>query len=321
MGLDKMRIRLLAAVMAVTLVLAGLGGWAVWSNHKAHAKAVAAAQAPAKKAEKGRRGAAKAPSTAADRDALKATAIAWARAAHEWGTDPAAVAAVGSGSDASALAGLRPSKPDKSAFDALYSGGGETGPDTPSPYCTPTRMSACDTQPTMWNYWYANEYLMGARFVSDPTADVLPDDRVEVKGSLRTVLWTDGETEATTQGSDGSTWWAFAPVYAIHDIDETLTIEDGKVSGVDGSTDRWLVSPFLSDWNKNPCWDADSQPGYTQGDVPMRGDAPKDLLPSRDTSIARLKPATDLTSGAWAPIAAPPADTDQCGSGCDLSLH
>ena len=50
MGLDKMRIRLLAAVMAVTLVLAGLGGWAVWSNHKAHAKAVAAAQAPAKKA-------------------------------------------------------------------------------------------------------------------------------------------------------------------------------------------------------------------------------------------------------------------------------
>ena len=54
MGLDKMRIRLLAAVMAVTLVLAGLGGWAVWSNHKAHAKAVAAAQAPAK-GEEGRR--------------------------------------------------------------------------------------------------------------------------------------------------------------------------------------------------------------------------------------------------------------------------
>lgn len=321
MGLDKMRIRLLAAVMAVTLVLAGLGGWAVWSNHKAHAKAVAAAQAPAKKAEKGRRGAAKAPSTAADRDALKATAIAWARAAHEWGTDPVAVAAVGSGSDASALTGLRPSKPDKSAFDALYSGGGETGPDTPSPYCTPTRMSACDMQPTMWDYWYANEYLMGARFVSDLTADVLPDGRVKVKGALRTVLWTDGETEATTQGADGSAWWAFAPAYAIHDIDETLTIEDGKVSGVDGSTDRWLVSPFLSDWNKNPCWDADSQPGYMQGDVPMRGDAPKGLLPDRDTSIARLKPATDLTSGAWGPIAAPPADTDQCGSGCDLSLH
>lgn len=321
MGLDKMRIRLLAAVMAVTLVLAGLGGWAVWSNHKAHAKAIAAAQAPAKKAEKGRRGAAKAPSTAADRDALKATAIAWARAAHEWGTDPAAVAAVGSGSDTSALTGLRPSKPDKSAFDALYSGGGETGPDTPSPYCTPTRMSACDSQPTMWDYWYANEYLMGARFVSDPTADVLPDGRVKVKGALRTVLWTDGETEASTQGADGSAWWAFAPAYAIHGIDETLTIEDGKVSGVDGSSDRWLVSPFLSDWNKNPCWDADSQPGYMQGDVPMRGDAPKGLLPDRDTSIARLKPATDLTSGAWAPIAAPPADTDQCGSGCDLSLH
>lgn len=321
MGLDKMRIRLLAAVMAVTLVLAGLGGWAVWSNHKAHAKAVAAAQAPAKKAEKGRRGAAKAPSTAAVRDALKATAIAWARAAHEWGTDPAAVAAVGSGSDASALAGLRPFKPDKNAFDALYSGGGETGPDTPSPYCTPTRMSACDSQPTMWDYWYANEYLMGARFVSDPTADVLPDGRVKVKGALRTILWTDGETEALTQGADGSAWWAFAPAYAIHGIDETLTIEDGKVSGVDGSTDRWLVSPFLSDWDKNPCWDADSQPGYMQGNVPMRGDAPKGLLPDRDTSIARLKPATDLTSGAWASIAAPPADTDQCGSGCDLSLH
>lgn len=321
MGLDKMRIRLLAAVMAVTLVLAGLGGWAVWSNHKAHTKAVAAAQAPAKKAEKGRRGAAKAPSTAAMRDALKATAIAWARAAHEWGTDPAAVAAVGSGSDASALAGLRPSKPDKSAFDALYSGGGETGPDTPSPYCTPTRMSACDSQPTMWDYWYANECLMGARFVSDPTVDVLPDGRVKVKGALRTVLWTDGETEASTQGADGSAWWAFAPAYAIHDIDETLTIEDGKVSGVDGSTDRWLVSPFLSDWDKNPCWDADSQPGYMQGDVPMRGDAPKGLLPDRDTSIARLKPATDLTSGVWASIAAPPANTDQCGSGCDLSLH
>lgn len=321
MGLDKMRIRLLAAVMAVTLVLAGLGGWAVWSNHKAHAKAVAAAQAPAKKAEKGRRGAAKAPSTAADRDALKATAIAWARAAHEWGTDPAAVAAVGAGADASVLAALRPSKPDRTMFDALYSGGGETGPDTPSPYCTPTRMSACDTQPTMWDYWYANEYLMGARFTAEPAADVLADGRVEVKGVLRTVLWTDGETEVTTQGADGSAWWAFAPAYAIYDIDETLTIEDGKVSGVDGSTDRWLVSPFLSDWNKNPCWDADSQPGYMQGDVPMRGDAPKGLLPDRDTSIARLKPATDLTSGVWASIAAPPADTDQCGSGCDLSLH
>lgn len=321
MGLDKMRIRLLAAVMAVTLILAGLGGWAVWSNHKAHAKAVAAAQAPAKKAEKGRRGAAKAPSTAAVRDALKATAIAWARAAHEWGTDPAAVAAVGSGSDASALAGLRPSKPDKSAFDALYSGGGETGPDTPSPYCTPTRMSACDSQPTMWDYWCANEYLMGARFTAEPTADVLADGRVEVKGVLRTVLWTDGETEGVTQGIDGFAWWAFAPAYAIHGIDETLTIEDGKVSGVDGSTDRWLVSPFLSDWDKNPCWDADSQPGYMQGDVPMRGDAPKGLLPDRDTSIARLKPATDLTSGVWASIAAPPANTDQCGSGCDLSLH
>lgn len=321
MGLDKMRIRLLAAVMAVTLILAGLGGWAVWSNHKAHTKAVAAAQAPAKKAEKGRRGAAKAPLTAAVRDALKATAIAWARAAHEWGTDPAAVAAVGAGADASVLAALRPSKPDRTTFDALYSGGGETGPDTPSPYCTPTRMSACDTQPTMWDYWYANEYLMGARFTAEPTADVLADGRVEVKGVLRTVLWTDGETEVTTQGADGSAWWAFAPAYAIYDIDETLTIEDGKVSGVDGSTDRWLVSPFLSDWNKNPCWDADSQPGYMQGDVPMRGDAPKGLLPDRDTSIARLKPATDLTSGAWASIAAPPANTDQCGSGCDLSLH
>lgn len=321
MGLDKMRIRLLAAVMTVTLILAGLGGWAVWSNHKAHAKAVAAAQAPAKKAKKGRRGAAKAPSTAAVRDALKATAIAWARAAHEWGTDPAAVAAVGAGADVSVLAALRPSKPDRTTFDALYSGGGETGPDTPSPYCTPTRMSACDSQPTMWDYWYANEYLMGARFTAEPTADVLADGRVEVKGILRTVLWTDGETEAPTQGADGFAWWAFAPAYAIYDIDETLTIEDGKVSGVDGSTDRWLVSPFLSDWNKNPCWDADSQPGYMQGDVPMRGDAPKGLLPDRDTSIARLKPATDLTSGVWASIAAPPANTDQCGSGCDLSLH
>lgn len=321
MGLDKTKIRLLAAVTAVTLIFAGLGGWVVWSNHRARAKAAATAQAPAKASRKEGKAAAKAPSTAAGRDALKATAVAWARAAHEWGTDPAAVAAVGAGSDTSALAALRPSKPDASAFDALYSGGGKTGPNTPSPYCTPTRMSACDSQPTMWDYWYANEYLMGARFVSDPTADVLPDGRVEVKGSLRTVLWTDGETEASTQGADGATWWAFAPAYAFHDIDETLTIEDGKVSGVDGSTDRWLVSPFLSDWDKNPCWDADSQPGYTQGNVPMRGDAPKGLLPDRDTSIARLKPATDLTSGAWSSIAAPPADTDQCGSGCDLSLH
>ena len=321
MGPDKTKIRLLAAIMAVTLILAGLGGWAVWSNHRARAKAVAAAQSPAKASKKEGKAVAKAPSTVAGRDALKATAVAWARAAHEWGTDPAAVAAVAQGSDASALAALRPSKPDASAFDALYSGGGQTGADTPSPYCTPTRMAACDSQPTMWDYWYANEYLMGARFVSDPTVDVLPDGRVEVKGSLRTVLWTDGETEASTQGADGSAWWAFAPAYAIYDIDETLTIEDGKVSGVDGSTDRWLVSPFLSDWDKNPCWDADSQPGYMQGDVPMRGDAPKGLLPDRDTSIARLKPATDLTSGAWGPIAAPPADTDQCGSGCDLSLH
>lgn len=320
MGLDRTKTRLVAAVAAVTLILAGLGGWAVWSNrrHVAEDKAAATRSAVDGGAGTGRKAR---RTAAADADSAKATAVAWARAAHEWGTDPAAVAAVGTGSDASALAGLRPSKPDKAAFDALYSGGGETGPDTASPYCAPTRIAACDAQPTMWDYWYANEYLMGARFVAEPTATVLSDGRVEVKGSLRTVLWTDGETEATTQGSDGSVWWAFAPAYDVIDIDETLTIEDGRVSGVDGSSDRWLASPFLSDWNKNPCWDADSQPGYTQGNTPMRGDAPKGLLPDRDTSIARLKPATDLTSGAWSTVAMPPSDTDQCGPDCDLSLR
>ena len=319
--MDPSKKRLIAAVTTVLLILAGLGAWKVASTRtERDAATVTARRVGTKRKTRTERTKTsdRTPSSSSDSER---TALAWARAAHEWGTDPAAVEAVAAGSDASALAALRPSTPDVDAFVRLYSADRVYGPDQASPYCTPTRIAACDAQPTMWDYWNANEYLMGARFTSGPTASVKADGTVEVKGELTTVLWTDADGAGTSRDSSGASWWAFTPVYNTYDIDETLTVGNGKVSGVDGAPDDWIAAPFLADWNGNPCFTAASRPAFTQQDTPMRGDPPSGRLPDRDTSIARIENSTDVTSGAWNGITPAPADTDQCGEDCDLSVE
>ena len=86
-------------------------------------------------------------------------------------------------------------------------------------------------------------------------------------------------------------WHAVTPVWETWQVDDLLTIENGKITGVKyGKTTPWWTNPWLSDWTASII---DGMNGGTRIAIPVDGTPSMDLS---HTSLAGT-PSSPKTMG------------------------
>lgn len=79
--------------------------------------------------------------------------------------------------------------------------------------------------------------------MKDPTVTVLDNGKVRVKGTVRSILVTSGDSYSM------GGYNALTPAWRDYRIDDVLTIDNGKVSDIEyRSNQYWWINPFLSQW-------------------------------------------------------------------------
>lgn len=140
------------------------------------------------------------------------------------------------------------------------------GSDAPSYVCNNSDyQTLCDTMPTAQSWWKNEVWGTGARWVGDPTVKTYDDGKVRVKGKVRAILVTSGDTY-----SEGG-YNALTPAWKDYQINDLITIEDGKVSNIEYLADQyWWINPFLSQWTPDRV--ADNFSYGTRIAIPVSGD-------------------------------------------------
>lgn len=263
--MDRARLkRILAAIgIAVALAVAGWGLWTVTHPAEPATKTPASATAKAKaKAE--RKKAAKRTATASKSD--MDAAVAAEHAMRDWGVDPTTDPASFKLKNASdVLQTLRtPDMPARPGALDPIAVTDDDGPNAPSTWCRSGSKGLCSDMGTSIA-WLKNElWGVGSRWTDGPTASAEPDGRVRVTGTVRAVLVTQGDTLT------GDGWSLLTPAWRDYDIDDLLTVENGKVVKVTHEgDDGWWYDPWLDDWTDgNPVDDMDDG---TRVAIPVSG--------------------------------------------------
>lgn len=124
---------------------------------------------------------------------------------------------------------------------------------------------------TMRDWMYNDAYAYGARWVDGPTARVIDSRKglVQVTGTVRAVFLQDRDTFGQASWPDKE-WYALTPSWKDYEIEDTLTIRDGKaVEYVNGPSDPWWINPWLRAWNDSMASDTDNG---TRVAIPVEGD-------------------------------------------------
>lgn len=178
----------------------------------------------------------------------KDLAIRFELAARNWGTDSTIAATDYNRMNASdVLNALRtPDLGDSPIADMIsFEPVENAGPDATSYVCLESDYQAfCQFMPTAQSWWKNEAWGIGTRWIGEPEATVRSDGTIDVKGTVRTVLVTKGDTFSMNGYN------ALTPAWQDYEINDNLTIQDGKVASIryrDG-INHWWVNPWLNKW-------------------------------------------------------------------------
>ena len=223
-----------------------------------------------------------------ERQQLANLAVDFERKARTWGVDPlknaedwakrpagevqAELRTPGMGDNP--LAGI--------ADPSLYA---DTGPAARSKPCRNDVIASCTLHPTSYDWWTSETWGIGTAWLTEPTATVINSNTVRVTGIVRSILVTGTDTFSLGQ------WHAITPVWETRQVDDLLTIENGKITGVEyDKTTPWWTNPWLSDWTASII---DNMNSGTRVAIPVDGATSMDLS---HTSLAGT-PSSPKTMG------------------------
>lgn len=236
-------------ITSVVLVLALVIGWCAWRKH---VTAVKEAQTSAntsvhKRKSKPKKEVQKPVLTDEQKDQNKNVAIQMEKDMRNWGVDSLADPHQWAKQPADqVLAALRTPDNIHAPTDMPTSMklNQSWGSDAPSYVCnTSDYQTLCDTMPTAQSWWRNEVWGTGARWVDEPTVKAYDDGKVRVKGKVRAILVTSGDTYSE------SGYNALTPAWRDYRINDLLTIKNGKVSDIEYlANQHWWINPFLSQW-------------------------------------------------------------------------
>jgi hypothetical protein len=256
-------------ITAVVLVLALVIGWCAWRKHVTSTKETQASANTSSSSSTNKAKKKKTPVLSdKQKEQNKTIALQMEKDMRNWGVDSLADPHQWAKQPADqVLAALR--TPDNITAPADMPSSMKMnqswGSNAPSYVCnTSDYQSLCDTMPTSQAWWKNEVWGTGTRWVKDPTAKVYDDGKVRVKGKVRTILVTSGDTY-----SEGD-YNALTPAWRDYQIDDLLTIENGKVSDIEyEGAQYWWINPFLSQWTPDKV--ADSLGYGTRIAIPVSG--------------------------------------------------
>lgn len=304
----KDRKKLIAIIIGVVVIVAAVIGFCLWRQHETGANEADGQSDTSQTADNGKkdddRDGDSGQLTEDEINMLTDIATRYEHAARDWGVDPNSGSSLDlSKQDAqSVLDQIRtPETMDRSALDQLTTmqTTADEGPNAPSEFCQEDAGSAlCNGDPTMLAYWRDQHWTMGSR-IDSMSVEINDDGTAHVTGTVKYILWSDTDGAATLT-PDGSGYWGYSPATGTDDFDETLTIEDGKVTNRDiASYTRWMGDPWFDDWDDNPASDTESWDNRQQPNIPLKGTKPT-LPMNNDVSRVMLKNSDDITTNpAW----------------------
>ena len=128
-------------------------------------------------------------------------------------------------------------------------------------------------------WWNSEALATGSRWTDGPHVTVNEDQTVTVTGKVESMLLQDGDSF-----NNGSIW-ALTPAWRDYDINDELTIANGKISGMNINGDNpWWINPWLTRWDNNM---ADDLSEGTRIAIPVKGDPEMGLAHSSMTPILK----------------------------------
>lgn len=235
-------------ITAVVLVLALVIGWCAWRKHVTSTKETQASANTSSSSSTNKTKKKKTPVLSdKQKEQNKTIALQMEKDMRNWGVDSLADPHQWAKQPADqVLAALR--TPDNIETPADMPTSVKInqgwGGNAPSYVCnTSDYQSLCDTMPTSQVWWKNEVWGTGTRWVKDPTATVLENGKVRVKGKVRSILVTSGDTYSM------GGYNALTPAWRDYQIDDILTIKNGKVSDIEYvGNQNWWINPFLTAW-------------------------------------------------------------------------
>lgn len=234
-------------IISAVLVLALVIGWCSWRKHVTSVKEAQTSASVHSQKSKTEKKAQKPVLTDEQKEQNKAIALQMEKDMRNWGVDSLADPHQWAKQPADqVLAALR--TPDNietpSDMPVSMKTNQAWGSDAPSYVCNMSDyQSLCDTMPTAQAWWRNEVWGTGSRWAKDPTVTVLDNGKVRVKGTVRSILVTSGDTYSM------GGYNALTPAWRDYQIDDVLTIDNGKVSDIEyRSNQYWWINPFLSQW-------------------------------------------------------------------------
>lgn len=128
-------------------------------------------------------------------------------------------------------------------------------------------------------WWNSEALATGSRWTDGPHVTVNEDRTVTVTGKVESILLQDGDSF-----NNGSIW-ALTPAWRDYDINDELTIANGKISGMNINGDNpWWINPWLTHWDNNM---ADDLSEGTRIAIPVKGNPEMGLTHSSMTPILK----------------------------------
>lgn len=294
-------VRILIAILAVIALVGGIIGWSLWRQHvTAEKQAQEQTKQSQQREKKTRKQKNTKPTALTDEQKQQHIDLAtqFELKARTWGTDPGIDINGLSKQDAQTVVdslrtpdfGANPLT-DLIGFDL----DANEGPDAPSVLCEQNLENGCSQYPTMKDWWRAEALASGSKWMDGPHVTINDNSTMHVTGTVRTILVQDTDT------FNNGTYYAITPAWRDYQIDDTLTVENGKISRIlsSGSNDWWL-NPWLEHWNTRM---ADSLANGERKSIPVNG-----------------KPTMNLSHYGVAPMLKGPATQGDLDGKVDWSL-
>ncbi|MFZ3412099.1 hypothetical protein [Bifidobacterium adolescentis] len=123
----------------------------------------------------------------------------------------------------------------------------------------------CSIMPDNQTWWKSEVWGTGTRWVDEPKSTAYNDGKVRVKGTVRAILVTNGDTYSL------GGYKAVTPAWRDYAINDLLTIKDGKVSWIEHDADEyWWLNPYFNEWTPDNV--AKNIGGGNRIAIPVQGD-------------------------------------------------
>ncbi|MBT1164550.1 hypothetical protein [Bifidobacterium felsineum] len=195
------------------------------------------------------------------------TAVAFETALRDWGTDPTIQPKDLAQQDAkTVLNRLRTpdSLPKPTILNDVKTGDG-VGPDAKSLPCAQGMAAQCAEAPTMLAWLRDETWAVGSKWTDGPHAE-RHGTAIRVTGTVKGILLQDGDTWQAGGMSN------ITPAWTSYRIDDTLTIKDGRITGISPTgDDYWWIDPWLKPWDGELPKTVGASSSTTRVGIPIQG--------------------------------------------------